>query len=607
MSENIKADNGANNTNNTNKQASKITQNGTNNKNAKNNLLSALPSVDSVLSCADLNGNREFIKRLCGEVLAEIRAQILQNGSVNFALDSMHGGFLGAESSKNIESKSNAKNTTPKSQNTHNLAQNLNIDSMDCELKNIESMLVNDIKSAKNALLKIATNQIKIRYERTLRGSFVPLINASGVIIHTNLGRSPISLDILQEIAPLLCSYNNLEYDLNSGTRGDRHAHFAELFCSFFGVESALVVNNNAAAVFLVLNTFAKGRGVVVSRGELVEIGGSFRIPSVMEQSGAILREVGTTNRTHLSDYEKAINAENSDIAMIFKAHKSNFEIAGFSAEVPYENLVKLSKRYEILDYYDLGSGYFAGFDSYKDLDSIESNTNEFDFLEKNKIYNNFEKALKSANEPSLQEIIKLKPSLVSFSGDKLFGSAQAGIIFGKKELIDKLKKNQILRMLRPDKFTLITLEASLRRLVRGDFSAICSLDFMRRSVNDCKALAERLCGLLQKSAAVFCPKVIKTESFSGGGAMPNRAVASFGVLLDPKICNKAEILCAALRDGGVVARILKDFVLLDMRAIFLREIDELARIVADIAKAAECGLFENNFNENLGIKNSKK
>jgi len=255
-------------------------------------------------------------------------------------------------------------------------------------------------------------DEILKEYKKLLAPSLKPLINATGVILHTNMGRSLISKEILDKASSVICNYSNLEYNQKEGKRGERYEHVSKHLKTLLDVEDVHLVNNNASAVFLILNTFAKGKEAIVSRGELVEIGGSFRIPEVMANSGAILKEVGATNKTKLSDYECAIN-ENTSILM--KVHKSNYSIEGFSAEVDYSQIKKLALKYNLIDYYDLGSGYIPTLP-----------------------YN-----LSSQEEP-IGNILKNNPSLISFSGDKLFGSVQAGIIAGKKELISKLKKKPV-------------------------------------------------------------------------------------------------------------------------------------------------------------------
>ena len=296
-----------------------------------------------------------------------------------------------------------------------------------------EKILNKEIESFKAEELE---DEVKNSYEELFEPSLVPLINATGVILHTNMGRSLIDEDLLKRASMVITNYSNLEYNLKEGTRGERYEHVTNHLKNLLHVEDVLAVNNNASAVFLVLNTFAKGKEAIVSRGELVEIGGSFRIPEVMSQSGAILKEVGATNKTKKSDYENALN-ENT--AMLMKVHQSNFSIEGFSEDTSYADIKEICEANNLIDYYDLGSGYIP-----------------------NLPYN------LSNNEPSLSTILKDNPSLVSFSGDKLFGSVQAGIIAGKKELISKLKKNQLLRMLRVDKITLSILEETIKSYLRG-------------------------------------------------------------------------------------------------------------------------------------------
>lgn len=365
--------------------------------------------------------------------------------------------------------------------------------------------------------------------QNKLQKSLKPLVNATGIVVHTNLGRSILSPKILEEVQPLLTSYNNLEYNQLEGSRGERYTHLRELLKNLLDAKDVLIVNNNAAAVFLILNTFAKNKEVIISRGELIEIGGSFRIPKVMEDSGAILKEVGTTNKTHLKDYTEAIT-ENS--AMLFKAHKSNYEIVGFSQEVAYKDLITLAKEKNLIDYYDLGSGFFK---ACKEL---------------------------STYEPPLEEIAALKPSLVSFSGDKLLGGVQAGIIFGKKKYIDILKKNQLLRMLRVDKVTLSLLEAIFSAYLEEKYEKIPTLHMLTLSQEELKQKCENLLNFIPSD---FNPQIIATQTYSGGGALPNKPFASYGVALHYK---KASLLEAHLRSCGIIARIEKERVILEARTL---------------------------------------
>ena len=375
-------------------------------------------------------------------------------------------------------------------------------------------------------------NRIREIYLNATQKSLKPLVNATGIVVHTNLGRSVFSEAMLEEIKPILCAYNNLEYDVQKGSRSERYIHLQNLFALLLGAEDVLVVNNNAAAVFLIFNTFAKNKEVIVSRGELIEIGGSFRIPRVMEDSGAVLKEVGTTNKTHFKDYKEAISA---NTAMIFKAHKSNYEITGFSKEVDYKELIALARENDLLDYYDLGSGYFG-------LKGFEGNLKR--------------------HEMSLEEIASLNPSLVSFSGDKLLGGAQAGIIFGKRQYIEKLKENQLLRMLRVDKFTIAMLEATLFAYLQGQYEKIPTCKLL---LQDKKTLEQKAQELFERIPKSFLPLIQETKSYSGGGAMPNKALESFGIALS--YCDEQE-LERLLRKEGIIARIENKKVILDVRTL---------------------------------------
>jgi len=266
--------------------------------------------------------------------------------------------------------------------------------------------------------------------DRLLSFSLVSVINATGVVLHTNLGRSPLSEGVLDNVMKVGMGYSNLEYDLETGKRGQRHVHTGRLLRDITGAEDAIIVNNNAAAVLLCLNTLAKDREVIVSRGELVEIGGSFRVPDVMASSNAVLREVGTTNKTHLHDYSNAINEKT---ALILKVHQSNYKIVGFTSDVGFDELVSLGGKHGIPVMYDLGSGCLL------DLTPV---------------------GIRS--EPSVAEIIKKGIDLVTFSGDKLLGGPQGGVIAGRKRFIEKIRKNPLARAVRVDKLTIAAFEATL-------------------------------------------------------------------------------------------------------------------------------------------------
>ena len=386
-------------------------------------------------------------------------------------------------------------------------------------------------------------------YEELVSPSLQKVINATGIIVHTNLGRSLLSKQSLEKAIDIATSYNNLEYDLKKGQRGERYAHIVKTLQALTGCEDAIVVNNNASAVFLIMNTFAKNKEVVVSRGELVEIGGSFRVPEVMAQSGAILKEIGTTNKTHLRDYENAINENTS---MLMKVHKSNYTIEGFSSDVEFEDIVKVASQNEVIDYYDMGSGHMI------DL--------PFNL---------------SSAEPSILKIMEYNPSLLSFSGDKLLGSVQAGIIIGKKELIAKIKKNQLLRMLRVDKITLSILEDTLNSYLTDNLENIPTLNMLYTKIEVLEQRANKLKILID----TICKcEVIKNQTLIGGGTTPNKKIPTIALTLEYKDFkpNKIEQL---LRKNNLITRIENEKVLLDFRTIQEDEIEEIESIIKRVFK----------------------
>lgn len=392
----------------------------------------------------------------------------------------------------------------------------------------------------KNALNKeqiIA--KITSEYENFKRKSLQRVINASGIVLHTNLGRSVIDKSIYERAKSVICGYSNLEYDLQTGARSNRYDYSGALLSALFGCEDALIVNNNAAAVFLVLNTFAKNAQVIVSRGELVEIGGGFRIPEVMNASGAILNEIGTTNKTRLSDYENAIN-ENTK--MLLKVHRSNFQIQGFSSEVSINELANLGKKHEILSYYDLGSGAFSSLNW--GLERIQASTTKLLFS---------------------------GVDLLSFSGDKLFGSVQAGIILANKNLIARLRSNQLLRMLRADKITLSLLCQSVMAYLKNENHLITTQKLINKSLNELESLANALISGLNENAKKRV-KIIKTSTFVGGGSLPNKQIPSIAL----KLSGNAKSLQAQFRAKNIIGRIENECFLLDLRALLDDDISAL-------------------------------
>ena len=398
----------------------------------------------------------------------------------------------------------------------------------------------------------ILVSKVLKEYETITIPSLQTLINATGIIVHTNLGRSLINKKSLEKAIQIATSYNNLEYDLNEGQRGERYSHIVKTLQNLTDCEDAIVVNNNASAVFLILNTFAKNKEVIVSRGELVEIGGSFRVPEVMSQSGAILKEIGTTNKTHLRDYENAINEKTS---ILMKVHKSNYSIEGFTSEVDFEEIVKVAKENNLIDYYDMGSGHII------DL--------PFNL---------------SSKEPSILEIMKYKPSLLSFSGDKLLGSVQAGIIIGKKELIEKIKKNQLLRMLRVDKITLSILEDTLNSYLKNELDEIPTLKMLYTKI---ETLEQRALKLLEKVSDFCICEVIKTQTLIGGGTTPNKKIPSIALTIEHKDYKPNQIE-KLLRKNNLIARIENEKILLDFRTIQENEIEKIANILKKIFESAK-------------------
>jgi len=384
-------------------------------------------------------------------------------------------------------------------------------------------------------------------YNHITTPSLKKVINATGVIVHTNLGRSLISPNSFDKVKEIITSYNNLEYDLEKGKRGERYSHISKVICELLGCEDVLIVNNNASAVFLVLNTFAKNKETVVSRGELVEIGGSFRVPDVMSSSGAILKEIGTTNKTHLQDY---VNACNENTSILMKVHKSNYSIEGFTSEVSHEEIVKVAKENNVIDYYDMGSGHMI---------DLPYNINQ--------------------HEPSVLGIMKYHPSLISFSGDKLLGSIQAGIIVGKKKYIDELKKNQLLRMLRVDKITLALLEDNITSLLLGQNEDIPTLKMLFTSVEDLEKRALNLQSKLQE----YCKcEIIKTSTVIGGGTTPNKKIPTIALSISFKNY-KANKLEKLFREHNIIGRIENDKYLLDFRSIQECELEIIEKTIIKI------------------------
>ena len=367
-----------------------------------------------------------------------------------------------------------------------------------------------------------------------------PLINASGVVVHTNLGRSLVPAPVIENLAQIAGRYSNLEYDLEAGRRGSRYSSIEDILCEISGAEAGMVVNNNAAAVLLCLETLARGKEVIVSRGELVEIGGSFRVPDVMTKSGGILKEVGTTNRTHLQDYENALG-ENT--ALMLKVHRSNYSVIGFTAEVSLKELVELGTDHNLPVMEDLGSGTFIDFSKYG-----------------------------LVKEPTIQESVTAGVDLVTFSGDKLLGGPQAGIIVGKKKFVDRVKQNPLARALRIDKMTLAALETTLR-LYRDEDQAIRQIPTLHMLTMDSTELASRAARLADDLNSLGGSRLevnlVELSSKAGGGSLPLLELPSkcLRIKIRGMSVNKLE---KTMRQNTppIIGRIEKDAYVIDPRTL---------------------------------------
>lgn len=401
-------------------------------------------------------------------------------------------------------------------------------------------------------LFSEAKKKLRQKFEYTLKR----VINGTGTILHTNLGRARMSERAIQHVVETAQSYSNLEYNLEAGERGSRHSHVEKLIKEITGAEAAMVVNNNAAAVYLILRELAQGKEVIVSRGELVEIGGSFRISSIMEESGAALVEVGTTNKTHLYDYEHSIT---EDTSMIMKVHTSNFKVIGFTKSVQTEELAKLAAQHEqVIFYEDLGSGAL------------------FDYRQHG-----------IGEEPVVSEVLKKGVDIISFSGDKLLGGPQAGIIVGKKELIERLKRNQIARVVRVDKMTLAALEGTLIDYLSGEkgiknIPVVRDLLLSKEEIkNRTEAFLERL---LQKTKS-FHTKIVESVSQVGGGTMPEVVLPSFVAVIKHNSI-PVEKIAHKLRteyDPAIIARIQKEELLIDLRCVTKEEEENILEALSTL------------------------
>lgn len=377
------------------------------------------------------------------------------------------------------------------------------------------------------------------------------VINGTGTILHTNLGRAPISREHMKKAFDIVTGYSNLEYNLEEGRRGERYSHFEKLLCKITGAEAAMAVNNNASSVLLILSSLAKGGEVIVSRGELIEIGGKFRIPDVMTQSGATLVEVGTTNKTHASDYEENITEETK---ALLKVHTSNYKIVGFTESVGIDELMPIAKEHGIPVIEDLGSGVLIDLSKYG-----------------------------LTYEPTVQESVAKGADVVCFSGDKLFGGPQAGIIVGKKKYIDMMKKNQLTRALRIDKFTAATLELVLQEYLSEE-QAVQHIPVLRMITEPLDEVARRARSLARTIRSTDLPAkvdVVSCESQIGGGSLPMERIPSMAVAIHPK-----HESVAALEDQmrhltvPMIPRTVNDTIMLDVRTV---ETEDFKLIAAEL------------------------
>jgi len=416
------------------------------------------------------------------------------------------------------------------------------------------------------AITEISINELRKIIGDILRPSFRNVVNATGIIVHTNLGRAPLAKEAIESIIEVAGSYSNLEYDLKRGVRIARSEHVESLLNKICGAESGMVVNNNAAAILLSLSTLAKEREVIVSRGELIEIGGSFRIPEILKQSGAILVEVGTTNRTHIQDYRRAVTAQT---AVLLRAHTSNYKIVGFTSEVELPELIGLGKEFNIPVVFDMGSGNLL------DLSSFGLQ-----------------------GEPTIQEIVKSGVDVISFSGDKILGGPQAGIIIGKQKYIQEMKNNPLARALRIDKLTLAGLEATLQIYANmpEQFYRIPVLHMFTVPEGALKRKAQKLFRNIKQCLPAIDIKMIKEVSQVGGGAYPTYNLPTWAIALNPSpfSVNEFENMLRSC-SPPVVARISKDRIVFDTRTLFSSELSMVAKIIINIMKnnSVDSGITE--------------
>ena len=396
------------------------------------------------------------------------------------------------------------------------------------------------------------TSYFQSAIERIQTPHFRRVINGTGIVVHTNLGRSLLSSEAVEQLISAASHYTNLEFDLTTGKRGSRYSLVENLICEMTGAEAALVVNNNAAAVMLALDSLASNKEVIVSRGQLVEIGGSFRIPDVMAKSGAHLVEVGATNRTHLYDYENGLT---EDTALLLRVHSSNFRMIGFTSEVSAEELVALGRKHNLAVMEDLGSGSLVDMSRYG-----------------------------LPKETTVQEVVKAGADIITFSGDKLLGGPQAGIIVGRSEYISLLKKNPLNRALRIDKFTLAALEATLRSYYSLEQAEhqLPTLRMISESSDSVRKRARRVLRAIKTEVEPWCAcQLVPIQSKVGGGALPEYTLSSWAIEMKPKDRNITDVeKDFRAIEVPIIGRIIDDCYIIDFRTIQDGEVVELSNIL---------------------------
>lgn len=488
---------------------------------AKQTLLRALPAVDELMrQDAVARGSAglpaPLVAQAVREALADVRADVLREKA--------------------------ASDTGAFGNTTHAQARRVVAKAAEALSPDGSEEAKSEATSGATSVHRLAERAALKRLAALRRSLLGRVVNGTGVILHTNLGRAPLSKRALQAVADVSRGYSNLEYDVPSGRRGLRDLHGETLLTALTGAEAALVVNNNAAAVLLVLSALAEGREVVLSRGEMIEIGGAFRIPEVMEQSGAILKEVGTTNRTHLTDYENALG---EDTGAILKVHPSNYKVVGFTAQVDAQALAPLARHHGVPLIEDLGSGVLVSTQKYG-----------------------------LAPEPTVQSRIAAGIDVVTFSGDKLLGGPQAGIIVGTKAFIEACRRHPLARALRVDKMTLAALQATLLDYLDDNHKSIPIYEMMGATIPSLRERTEAIVEKVREAAAsaggpAIDIRIVDTQSTVGGGSLPEETLPSVALALRGS-GGSAEGLAEALRLGqpAIVGRVEGDTVLLDLRTI---------------------------------------